>query len=344
MNNEKKWVCGWGAATSYIAETQANYMMDTTCRYKIIPTMSASKIRLHFSNMFGTEEAELSCVTVADAHGESDIDKDTITSITFGGSKSKILGIGEIDIVSDEIDFNVVAEKEFIVSIYFSKMTKLNTGHSNGGKYIKNYYARGNHTTTSKISSDIYVEGGAYLFLNTIDFLCTDECAAIIAFGDSITALSWPDILNNLLNKEANGKRSVIRRAVGGNRVLNEYSVVRIRRFGPAGVSRFEKDVCKTDGVKAVIVLHGINDLIHPSVNSSACPISMLPTSDEVIEGYKLYVKLAHESGIKIYFATLLPTPRLSTAIRGRTRSTVTRLRFTMTIGVLQFRQIRQAR
>ena len=38
--------------------------------------------------------------------------------------------------------------------------------------------------------------------------------------------------------------------------------------------------------------------------------MSELPTSEELIEGYRAYIAIARKLGLKIYFATLLPCPR----------------------------------
>jgi hypothetical protein len=38
--------------------------------------------------------------------------------------------------------------------------------------------------------------------------------------------------------------------------------------------------------------------------------MSELPTPEELIEGYRTYIAIAHKLGLKIYFATLLPCPR----------------------------------
>ncbi|MBQ2241359.1 MAG: hypothetical protein II319_04375, partial [Clostridia bacterium] len=51
-----KWVCGWGTAIDTTTQTITDYIEDITFRYVIYPTMPASAVRLHFSNLYGTEE------------------------------------------------------------------------------------------------------------------------------------------------------------------------------------------------------------------------------------------------------------------------------------------------
>jgi lysophospholipase L1-like esterase len=104
--------------------------------------------------------------------------------------------------------------------------------------------------------------------------------------------------------------RAIIRRGIGGNRVLREYKHRIKKHWGVAGIKRFEHTLDTSVGADAVIVLHGINDIIHPGVANPICPMSELPTAEELIEGYRTYIEIAHRLGFKIYFGTLLPCPR----------------------------------
>lgn len=313
MNSDKKWVSGWGAATSYVAEALGSHIKDTTCRYRIIPTMSTSKVRLRFSNVYGEEAAELAAVSLGTEAEEYVLRQETITPVTFGGERSALLAAGLPELFSDEICFEVKAGEPFYVTIYFEKLTHLVTGHSNSGHYIKNCYARGNYVDKPAIDIESQVIGGSYLFLNTIDFLCDADCASIIAFGDSITALPWPDVVNKHLNTTTNSKRTVIRRAIGGNRILREYTAISRRRYGTAGISRFERDILSVKGANAVVVLHGINDIYHPRPGYVYSELDELPSVEELIDGYRYYIKIAHQNGLRIYFATLLPCSPLAT-------------------------------
>ena len=63
-------------------------------------------------------------------------------------------------------------------------------------------------------------------------------------------------------------------------------------------------------GADAVIIQHGINDIIHPvgvEVNKFR-PWSDMPTAADLIEGVEeIYIKYAREKGYKVYGGTLLP-------------------------------------
>ena len=308
--SEKKWVAGWGAAISTVGQTYADYIKDTTFRYVIFPTMNASKVRLHFSNEYGTETAVITKIFLAKRKSGELIDESTNTRVTFGGRSECVMVPGGT-VISDEIDFDVHAGEEFDVSMYFANFTQLTTGQSNNGYYIKKYYAKGDCADKEAMPFEGLAENEPYVFLNTIDFLtdAADDCKAIIAFGDSITAQPWPDCLAHRLYDLGIRNRSVIREGISGGRVLREYYVRFKAHFGVAGVKRFERDILKA-GADRVIVLHGINDIIHPAVNSKICPMEFLPTVEELTGGLSKYIEIAHMHGMKIYLATIIPCPR----------------------------------
>ncbi|MBQ8389095.1 MAG: lipase [Clostridia bacterium] len=300
-----KWVAGWGAAENYTSNRQFDYVKDMTFRYPIFSTVDAEGIRIHLSNRFGTESCELTKATVAVCTEKASVDADTVKTITFGGSESLIMQPGE-DYISDEIDFRVTAGAEIAITMYFADYTQIRTGHSNTGGYIRQYYARGDYSAAPEIPDDVVVAGQTYVFLNTVDFLTSEDVSAIIAFGDSITAMPWPDCLARRIYEAGIRNRTVIRRGIGGNRVLREYSQRDMNGYGVAGIKRFERDVTAA-GVDRVFVLQGINDLLHPREGYRRCGMDELPAAEELIAGLQTYIDIAHRHGIKIYLGTIMP-------------------------------------
>lgn len=305
---EKKWTAGWGCAVTTTAQAVSDYVEDITFRYVIYPTMNATALRLHFSNLYGHEAVKVDKVYVALRNDWKAAVPGTARKVTFNGNDSFTLGAGE-DCVSDPVDFDVTPGQEFFVSMYIKDKTELCSGHWNSNALITKYFSRGDYAAADDIPNLSYGDGGPYVFLHTIDFLTSSDCRAIIAFGDSITAQPWPDWLNRRLVETGVTNRAVIRKGIGGGRVLREYQCRIKKHWGVAGVKRFEKDVVQA-GADRVFVLHGINDIIHPGYNNPLCPMSELPTAEELIGGYKTYINIAHKHGMKIYLATILPCPR----------------------------------
>ena len=227
--------------------------------------------------------------------------------VLFDGNSGFTLAPGA-GIVSDPVEFTIGAGEEYFVSMYIKEKTELRSGHSNSGAYITKYFARGDYAAADDIPTLVYGDGGPYVFIHTIDYLTDADCHAVVAFGDSITAQPWPDCFARRL-VELGVKRGVVRKAIGGGRVLRDYACRIKQHWGPAGIKRFERDITQA-GVDRVFILHGINDIIHPGVNNPICGMNELPTPEELIDGYKYYVETAHKHGIKVYQATMLPCQR----------------------------------
>jgi lysophospholipase L1-like esterase len=64
-------------------------------------------------------------------------------------------------------------------------------------------------------------------------------------------------------------------------------------------------------GVRAVIVLEGINDIRYAKRAASACtsPVDRPMTAARIEAGYLRLIAMAHARGIRIYLGTLTPAP-----------------------------------
>lgn len=301
-----KWVALWGNAPSYCERRTADYTKDTTLRYQITPTLAGERIRLHFHNLLGQDDITLTKVSVALSTDHRTIDATTVVPVTFSGKRDVTIVKGT-EICSDEIAFSVEAGKPFAVSIYLGNYTDMTCAVSPSGPLVHNCFAKGDYCDMSELPPDKVLGCNYYYFLYTVDVLTVETNHAIIAFGDSITAQSWPDWLTLRVLEKGAPTCSIIRRGIGGSRILREYHCHQTRHYGQSGLNRFERDIKSAAGADTVIVLHGINDIIHPDGINPFRPMSDLPTADELIAGLRTYIKIAHEAGMKIYPATILP-------------------------------------
>lgn len=305
----KKWVCGWGTAIDTTTQTVTDYVEDITFRYVIYSTMPASAVRISFSNLYGNETVKVNKVYVAKRSSGKEAVCGSSVEVFFDGKSGFSLAAGE-ECVSDPAVIELAPAEEYFVSIYIKERTELRCGHWNSGHYITKYYSQGNYAGADDIPWLTVGDGGPYVFIHSIDYLTREDCRSIVAYGDSITAQPWPDCFARRLTEMGINNRAIVRRGIGGNRVLRDYKFRIKKHWGEAGIKRFEHTLDTAVGADSVIVLHGINDIIHPGVNNPICPMSELPTADELIEGYRRYISIAHRLGFKIYFATLLPCPR----------------------------------
>ena len=63
----------------------------------------------------------------------------------------------------------------------------------------------------------------------------------------------------------------------------------------------------ETSGADTVVILHGINDTLHPDGVNPFRPMSDMPSAADLIEGMRGYIRTAHGLGLSVYAGTLLP-------------------------------------
>ena len=274
-----KWVACWGNATSITDRREAVYAKDLTLRYPIRMCFSGSMLRFRFSNLTGTEPVTLTKVFV------------NHTPITFGGETSVTLLPGK-EVESDAITIAVSRGDIVDVSFYLAGYTQMNSGTLVTGPLSKGSYAYGDYAEADELPLDLTRHTNWFYFLNTIDILTSADNHAIVCYGDSITAQSWPDYMA----QQAFGTNaSIIRRAVSGTRILRQYDCITYQAYGLKGATRFPIEM-NVAGATDVIIQHGINDIIHPvgtDVNPFR-PWSDLPTVEEMESGVEnIYVKPA---------------------------------------------------
>lgn len=291
-----KWVACWGNATSITDQKEAMYAKNITLRYPIRMVFEGRALRLHFSNLTGTEPVTLSKVYIEQ------------TTVTFDGEKSVLIEPRK-EVTSDEIAYEVKAGTDVNVSIYLGEITQMNAGVLITGPLSRGQYAYGDHALEEELPADDTRNTNWFYFLNTVDVLTKAENHAFICYGDSITAQSWPDDLAIRLWNEGIRNVAIIRRAVSGTRILRQYDCITYAAYGLKGATRFPIEM-EAAGADAVLIQHGINDIIHPvgvEVNKFR-PWSDMPASADLIAGVEdIYIQYAKEKGYKVYGGTLLP-------------------------------------
>ena len=299
MNHKSfsKWVSCWGNATSITDRQEAVYAKDITLRYPMRIVFNGDKLRFRFSNLTGTEPVRVSGACV-----------DCKKAITFEGESSVDIAPGT-EITSDEIIYDVTAGDTIEISMYFEDFTQMNAGTLITGPLSKGRYSYGNFLWEKELPTDLTRNTNWFYFLNTIDIFTEEKNHAFICYGDSITAQSWPDYLAIRAWDDGFHDVAVIRRAVSGTRILRQYDCITYQAYGLKGATRFPVEM-NVAGAKAVIIQHGINDIIHPvgiEVNQFR-PWEDMPTFEDLKNGVEnIYVKYAKELGLEVWSATLLP-------------------------------------
>ena len=309
MKNEnakyRKWVSCWGNATSITDRKEATYAKDLTLRYPIEIPFAGDRLKFRFSNLTGTVPITICKANVA-------LNNDfaaSNTAITFNNGNPTITIQPGKEAESDEISFNVEAYEEIAVSFYLEGFTQMNAGTLITGPMSKGQYSYGDFADMEVLPADFTRHTQWFYFLNTIDIHTEEKNHAIICYGDSITAQSWPDWLMIRAREEGSHNVAVIRRAVSGTRILRQYDCITYQAYGLKGATRFPIEM-NVSGATDVIIQHGINDIIHPvgtDVNPFR-PWSDMPTADDLRTGVKdIYVSHAKKLGLKVWSGTLLP-------------------------------------
>lgn len=298
-----KWVSCWGNATSITDRKEAYYAKDITLRYPIRMCFSGDRIRCRFSNLTGTEDVTIAKVMIGRKRNSYES-----LPLTFDGNQSLCIKPGT-ERESDELPIDIKADETIFVSLYLQGFTQMNAGTLITGPLSKGQYSYGDYTEEEILPIDKTRNTNWFYFLNTIDIRTEERNHALICYGDSITAQSWPDYLTLRAKEEGFCNISIIRRAVSGTRILRQYDCITYQAYGLKGKTRFPIET-NVSGARAVIIQHGINDIIHPvgtDVNPFR-PWSDMPTLEEMKDGVKeIYVKHARKLGLEVWSGTLIP-------------------------------------
>lgn len=253
---------------------------------------------MRFSNLTGTEPVTISRITL----------RSVVSDACYTLPEPLVIAPGA-EATTADIPFAVDKGETIDVSFYLADYTQLNAGTLVTGPLSKGFFSYGCYPDAKTLPAECTRPTNWFYFLNTIDVLTPDEQAhCVICYGDSITAQSWPDYLAIRCANEL-PHVAIIRRAVCGTRVLRQYDCATYAAYGLKGATRFpiESNCC---GATAVILQHGINDIIHPvgvDVNPFR-PWSDMPTLDELKKGFEdIYIRYAREKGLRVYSGTLLP-------------------------------------
>lgn len=127
---------------------------------------------------------------------------------------------------------------------------------------------------------------------------------AVVAIGDSITDGNgssigldqrWPDHLARRLAPQG---VAVLNAGISGNRLLSA-------GWGESALARFERDALRHEGVRAVIVLLGTNDIGFPG--SPFAPTEPAVTVQALGRAFLQLVEQAHARGVRVLGATVPP-------------------------------------
>jgi len=296
------WVRTWEASPVEVQNPWPGHpvvpMSDVTFRTAVRVSTGGTSLRLRLSNELTDFALSVGSVHVALAAPDGALVPGTDRVVTFDGTRSpKIPPFAPL--VSDPVALAVPPLSKLVVSIHVPGEATLVTLHGLGAETSQ--IVPGDQTAAGTLS------GGRTttqrFILSGIDVAGGPASGTIVTLGDSITdgALSsddkdhrWPDILAERL-KRAGIRFAVANAGISGNRLL-------LTGAGPAALARLDRDVLSVPGVRYVVVLEGVND-IGAAKNGHMAP----PRPEELIAAYRQIIDRAHDHGVKVFGATILP-------------------------------------
>jgi lysophospholipase L1-like esterase len=294
----KQWVGTWGTAPQL---TEPGNMppnpglSNNTLRQIVRVSIGGQRVRLKFSNQYGTAPVAMKSVHLAVSAGESGINSATDQVVTFSGNESVTIPAGQT-VTSDPFDYGLPKLTNMAITIYFGSAPNDLTGHP--GSRTTSYIQTGDAVAAASLSSAATTDH--WYIITGIDVLTEDSSKAVVALGDSITDgrgtttnanNRWTDVLAfRLQENTVTSKVGVLNQGIGGNAVLSG-------GLGPTAIMRFDRDVLEQSGARYLIIFEGIND-----IGGAVADIS-----GRLINAYQTFISKAHEKNILVYGGTILP-------------------------------------
>ncbi len=298
------WQGSWAAAQQIPEPNNALApadLTDTTLRQIVHTSVGGAAFRVRLSNAFGKTPLTFNAVHVARAlaPAAARIDPSSDHVLTFNGQTSVTIPAGA-DYWSDPVDVALPAQSDIAVSLYYATPPAQETSHP--GSRATSYILSGDHGADADMPGAKTVDH--WFNLSGLDVTATRT--SIITLGDSITdghgATTngndrWPDVLGRRAAVQGIGVLNV---GIGGGRVLQD-------GLGPNAAARFDRDILAQTNARYVIVFEGVNDMgtLTRDAPVDAAAHAAFVTRMEV--AYSQMIQSAHDHGLKIYGATILP-------------------------------------
>lgn len=266
-------------------------------------SIGGSRVRVVISNEGSVSALHVGAASVARFEKGSAIVEGSVQPLRFGGRTEVTLPPG-VRLVSDPVELALPALSEVAVSLYLPRPSQPAGFHFDARQTA--YVADGDWTTAQHMPVDatrwstrVYVSG---LIVET-----STAASAVVTLGDSLTDgngstpgahTRWPDALaERLVDRNV----AVLNAGISGGRLLKD-------GMGRAGLERVGRDVFSQPGVRAMIVLLGTNDIGWPGGPFS--PDEPALTAEEMIQGFRALIEMAHAHNVRIMAGTIAPFER----------------------------------
>jgi lysophospholipase L1-like esterase len=270
---------------------------DTTVRQLVRVSVEGSRLRLRFSNEDSPDPLTLGPVHVGLAAADGAVVAGTDHVVTFDGQSGVVIP-ASAPALSDPIDLPTRALDRLYISVHVPGPMALRAART-----LFQYVAgtAGDFTAAATLPGVRLMR--VPVLVTLVESQPTAPTGVVVTLGDSITEgaastanafRGWPD---RLAERLASHHWAVVNAGISGNRLLR-YGA------GPSALTRLDRDVLGVPGIKAIILLEGINDI----GRGFGTPNSTEPVTAEALEAAdKQIIARAHEHHIRVIGATLTP-------------------------------------
>ncbi|QNX61975.1 SGNH/GDSL hydrolase family protein [Acinetobacter seifertii] len=303
---QHQWITTWSASPQKVWNKDFVFptlipeqISNQTIRQVSQISLGGEAVRLVFTNQYGEQPLYIDQTTIGLANAASLKSKSTYPVYFSGQPKAKILPGKQL--ISDPIPFPVPDHTQLVMNSFIQKPTTFKTFHWDAKQ--TSWLIKGNQTTNLTTPTDAKTTT-ARLLLSAIEVKPKQKAQVVAVIGDSITDgatatldanTRWTDFLAKRLSAH---QVAVINSGISGNRLLTD-------GMGDSALKRLNSEVFQYSGVKTLIVLIGINDISWPG--TAFASKQQIPSFEALTEGYKRVVREAHQQGIQVIGATLLP-------------------------------------
>ena len=301
----QQWVGTWASAPQLDGHARTADQWSTsgqsgvTLREVVHVSMGGQKVRVRFSNLYGTGPLVIAAAEIAGTQKGAATVPGSRKPLTFHGQATVAIPAGALA-VSDPVSFDLAPLSDVTISFYLPNPSGPVTEHALG--VSTSYHAAGNVVENTTLDAPTTLTSWEYL--NGIDTLASAGAGAVLTIGDSITdgARStvdtnqrWPDELARRLQADPKYRHlSVLNEGISGNKVMLDGA-------GPNALARFDRDILAQSGARYLLILEGINDIgrLHTVPNGTSAA--------ELIFALDQMIQRAHAHGIAVIGCTLTP-------------------------------------
>jgi len=303
-----RWIGTW--ARSLMADenpAKAGLSGDTTVRSYVRVSAGAKRVRLRFSNTYGTTPLAIDNVriSIGVTAGRDELVAGSTRRVTFNGHDTALVAPGA-EYVSDPVELSVPALSLVAVTYHLPTPPAVASLKGLPGGFA--------YTTAGQFEGDGPLPAARRanrLFqLSGVEVEAGARAGTIAILGDSITERGgasidgkgrWPDVVAaRLQSSPAYRGFGIVNLSTSGGRLAKDNT-------GPAGLARMDREVFSQPGLHTIVLFIGVNDLGKLSREAPVTPENRAEVVRAVLGGYRQIVTRARDRGIRVVAVPLLP-------------------------------------